>query len=461
MALADSGAGATLTDQLFQAIRRLIADGVWRSGERIPGSRVLASDAGVSRTTVLTTIEMLVAEGLLETRGTAGTFVVNAPGSAKAPASQPRSPLITPHLAPFSVGAPGLDLFPLHVWRRLQTRRWSTMPLAALDDGDEAGLPELRAATAAHVGASRGIKCHAHQVVVVSSAQSAIHLATLVLAERGAQVWTEEPGYFGTPSAVRAAGAQPIAVPVDDEGLSVEQGIAMAPAAKVAVITPACQFPLGVPMSPARRQLLLDWAAKQNAWIIEDDYDGEFPSGRRAPLPLAAMQGADRVVHVNTFSKTLFPALRLAYLIVPDALVDRFLAARRGVDRNATVPNQMVLADFLSTGQFAAHLRRCREAYAERRTTMLDELQREFAGVLRAPEHLPGLHVCATYDKYVDDGELAALAARAGIVVEPLKRFFAGTPTQRGLLMGYAGFTPAVIRTQLRALARAIGPALR
>jgi GntR family transcriptional regulator/MocR family aminotransferase len=457
MALAEGGEGATLTDQLFQTIRRLIADGVWRRGERIPGSRVLARDAKVSRTTVVATIDMLVAEGLLETRGTAGTYVA---ASASAPRATPGAQAAAPHAAPFSVGAAGLDLFPLHVWRRLQTRRWRTMPLAALDDGDEAGLPELRAAIAAHVDASRGIKCSASQVVIASSAQAAIHLATLVLADRGAQVWTEEPGYFGTPQAVRAAGAEPVPVPVDAEGLMVGEGIARAPAAKLAIVTPACQFPLGVPMSLARRRELLDWAAAQNAWIIEDDYDCEFPSTKRVLRPLAALGEASRVVYVNTFSKTLFPALRLAYAIVPEALVDRFIAARRGIDRNTTVPNQMVLADFLSTGQFARHLRHCRDAYAERRAVMLEGIEREFGGALKTNTFSTGLHICATYQGSADDAHLAALALRSGIVVEPLRRFFAGPQTQAGLLLGYAGFTPAVIRVQLRTFAHAIRPAL-
>jgi GntR family transcriptional regulator/MocR family aminotransferase len=459
MALAESAAGATLTDQLFQSIRRLISDGVWRRGERIPGSRVLAADAKVSRTTVLATLEMLVAEGLLETRGTAGTYVA-ASSNAK-PAIAAPAQALAPHAAPFSVGAPGLDLFPLHVWRRLQTRRWSTMPLSALDTGDEAGELELRAAIAAHVDASRGIKCSPSQVVVVSSAQSAIHLAALVLAERGAKVWVEDPGYFGTPSAIRSTGAEPVPVPVDGEGLVVGDGVARAARAKLAVVTPACQFPLGVTMSLERRHTLLAWAAKEDAWIVEDDYDSEFPVAKRVLRPLAALSGAQRVIYINTFSKTLFPALRLAYLIVPGALVDRFIAARRGIDRNATVPNQMVLADFLSTGQFARHLRHCREAYAERRAVMLEGLAREFAGALRTNEHNPGLHICTTYEAGIDDADLAGCAAKAGIVVEPLKRFFSGPQTQRGLLLGYAGFSPAVIRAQLITLARAIGPAIR
>jgi GntR family transcriptional regulator/MocR family aminotransferase len=273
-------------------------------------------------------------------------------------------------------------------------------------------------------------------------------------------VWTEEPGYFGTPQAVRAAGAEPVPVPVDAEGLMVGEGIARAPAAKLAIVTPACQFPLGVPMSLARRRELLDWAAAQNAWIIEDDYDCEFPSTKRVLRPLAALGEASRVVYVNTFSKTLFPALRLAYAIVPEALIDRFIAARRGIDRNTTVPNQMVLADFLSTGQFARHLRHCRDAYAERRAVMLEGLEREFGGALKTNTFSPGLHICATYKSNADDAHLAALAAKSGVVVEPLKRFFAGSQTQSGLLLGYAGFTPAVIRAQLHALSRAIRPAL-
>jgi GntR family transcriptional regulator/MocR family aminotransferase len=461
MALSERADGATLTDHLFQAMRRLILDGVWRHGERIPGSRILARDAKVSRSTLVATVEMMVAEGLLETRGKSGTYVAwTRTLPAAKPATGEQAPFTAPHLAPFSVGAPGLDLFPLKIWRRLQARRWSTMPLAALDDGDEAGLLELRAAIAQHVDASRGIKCGAHQVVIMSSAQSAVHLATLVLAERGAQVWTEEPGYFGTPSAMRAVGAEPIPVPVDEEGIVVDKGIALAPSATLAVVTPACQFPLGVPMSLARRKQLLSWARNRRSWIIEDDYDSEFPCTKNVPRPLAA--GPDsRVIYVNTFSKTLFPALRLAYLIVPEVLVDRFIAARRGVDRNTTVPNQMVLADFLDTGQFAKHLRRCREAYRERRVVMVEGIKREFGAALSLRENLPGLHICATYQGSADDADLAALARKHGIVVEPLKRFFAGTPACRGLLLGYSGFTAPVIRAQLRALARVLKPVFK
>lgn len=462
MTLAAQARGATLTGQLFQSMRRLITEGVWRRGERIPGSRILARDASVSRTTVLATIEMLVAEGLLETRGTAGTFVAGTSADkSTAPAKASAIPLPAPNLVPFSASTPALDLFPLRVWRRLQARRWSTMPLAALDDGDDAGLLELRAAITAHLDASRGIKCGAHQIVVVSSAQSAIHLAALVLAERGAKVWTEEPGYFSAASAVRAAGAQTVPVPVDDEGLIVDEGVRLAPQAKMAIVTPACQMPLGVPMSLTRRTQLLHWARTHEAWIVEDDYASEFPAAKRVSNPLAAMASSDRVIYVNTFSKTLFPALRLAYLIVPEPLVERFIAARRGIDRNASVPNQMVLADFLNTGQFARHLRRCREAYSERRRAMVDGLAREFDDLLNVRDNLPGLHVCATYDALVDEAQIAALAGAQGINFEPLKQFYAGISTQRGLVLGFAGFTPAIIRTQLRVLAKAIRPALQ
>jgi GntR family transcriptional regulator / MocR family aminotransferase len=462
MALSERSPGATLTDRLFQAMRRLIAEEVWRPGERIPGSRILARDAKVSRTTVLATLEMLVAEGLLETRGASGTFVAvsrGKPAGKSVTSEQASHP--APRSTPFMVGVPGLDLFPLHVWRRLQTRRWSTMPLAGLDDGDEAGLFELREAIATHIDASRGIKCGAHQILIMSSAQAAIHLAMLVLAERGAQVWTEEPGYFGLHSAMRAAGAKPVPVPVDDEGIVVEEALRLAPAANLAVVTPACQFPLGMPMSLDRRRQLLTWARTKSAWIIEDDYDSEFPSSKTVLRPLAASSGPARVVYVNTFSKTIFPALRLAYLIAPEELVDRFIAARRGVDRAATVPNQMVLADFLNTGQFARHLRRCREAYRERRAAMVEGIEREFGGALSAPGNMPGLHVCATYEGRAADADLAELARQNGIVLEPLKRFFTGPQTQRGLLLGYAGFTPAIIRKELRTLARALTPALR
>ncbi len=453
----------TLTEELFQAMRRLIAQGIWLRGDKLPGSRLLARDAKVSRTTVLAAIEMLVAERLLEARGRSGTYVAGAQSPAPDSMQGALPESFASNVAgarAFTVGAPGVDLFPLSIWRRLQAHRWRHMPLAALDDGDEAGWPELRAAIAAHVGASRGIKCRSEQVIVVTSAQSAIHLAAIVLAPPGTAVWMEEPGYFGTRSALLAAGMRPVAVPVDDEGINVEIALQLAPAAQIAVVTPSCQFPLGVRMSPDRRRQLLAWARWRNAWIVEDDYDSEFSFAKATQSPLAAMQKSSRVVHINTFGKTLFPTLRLAYLITPEALVDKFLAARRGIDRNATVPNQMVLADFLNKGQFARHLRRCRDAYRERWAAMSEGIAHEFGDTLVVPDQPPGLHICATFTSRCDDAEIAQLARRRGIVVEPLSRFFSDVPTRRGILLGFAGFAPNVIRRELRALASAIRPAL-
>ena len=444
-------------------MRRLITDGVWARGEKLPGSRLIARDAKVSRTTVLSALDMLVSEGLLETRGRSGTYVAWTRSVAKAvaPGTTPDMPALAPKEAPpFTVGAPGLDLFPLKAWRRFQARRWARMPLTALEDGDDAGWLELRTAIAAHVDASRAIKCRAEQVIIMTSAQSAIHLAARVLTERGQQAWMEEPGYHGTRSALLAVGASPVPVPVDHDGLRVDEALRVAPSALFAVVTPSCQFPTGVVMSPSRRRQLLAWAMSVNGWIVEDDYDSEFPFAKNSQQPLAAMADGSRVIYVNTFSKTLFPSLRLAYLIAPDALVDRFLAARRGIDRNTTVPNQMVVADFLNTGQFAKHLRRTREAYRERHTALVEGLRQELGEALSIDRQSPGLHVCATFTADIGDAEVAALALRQGVVVEPLSQFFAGTPFRQGILLGYPAFSPDAIRRNVRTLARVIKPLL-
>jgi GntR family transcriptional regulator/MocR family aminotransferase len=396
---------------------------------------------------------MLIAEGLAEARKRSGTYVS---WSGLATNFKPEAPsadqadVPKPHL-PFAVGVPGLDLFPMQVWRRMQAHRWKQMPLDALQPGHDGGWPALREAIAFHVATMRGIKCQPSQVFVTTSAHSAMLLAGEVLCRPGSVVWMEEPGYFRTRTALQAAGLAPVPVVVDDEGIDVADGRRQAPKAAMAVVTSSCQFPTGVSLSEARRQSLLEWSSSVGSFIVEDDFAGEFELGRAAP-PLAAMPTATRVVYMNTFTTTIFPSLRLSYLIVPRPLCERFNEVVRQTERYATVPNQIVLSDFLTSGQFVKHLRRCREAYAERRAVLIGALREECGDALLIDKAAGGLHLCAKFAQSRDDAAFAAAARDAGIIIEPLSRFFATTPKQSGLLLGFAGFRPDVLRDTAKRL---------
>jgi GntR family transcriptional regulator/MocR family aminotransferase len=451
------GKDLALAQVVFENLRNRILDGLWRHGEKLPGTRLIAKDAGVSRWTAVMAVDMLIAEGLVEARKRSGTYVnwsgsgpelrpdMAAPGQAEGP---------KPHV-PFAVGVPGLDLFPMQVWRRLQAKRWKDMPVDALQTGHDGGWPELRAAIASHVGATRGIKCAPSQVFVTTSAHAAVILAGEVLCRTGSVVWMEEPGYFRTRAALQGAGLAPVPVMVDAEGISIADGRRLAPKAAMAVVTSSYQFPTGVALSDARKQELLAWSNQVGSFILEDDFACEFRRGRSATTPLAALPGAQRVVYMNTFSTTIFPSLRLSYLMVPRAIADRFAEALQRTERYATIPNQIVLADFVSSGQFAKHIRRCRDAYAERTQVLLESLREECAGLF-AVLSPAGMHVCARFAQRRDDAAVAAAAREAGLIVEPLSRFYAAPTTDSGLLLGFAGFRPDALRDAAKRLAKVL-----
>lgn len=459
---ASKGKDLALAQVVFENLRNRILDGLWRHGEKLPGTRVIAKDAGVSRWTAVMAVDMLLAEGLVETRKRSGTYVnwsgsgpelrPDASGQAAGAVDGPK-----PHV-PFAVGVPGLDLFPMHVWRRLQAKRWKDMPVDALQTGHDGGWPDLRAAIAAHVGATRGLKCTPAQVFVTTSAHAAVLLAAEVLCRAGSVVWMEEPGYFRTRAALQAAGVAPVAVAVDAQGINVEDGRRLAPKAAMAVVTPSFQFPTGVALTDARKSELLEWSSQVGAFILEDDFVCEFRHPRSATTPLAALPNGQRVVYMNTFSTTIFPSLRLSYLIVPRAIADRFAEALRRTERYATVPNQIVLADFVALGHFAKHIRRCREAYAERHQTLVEALRDECAGLFAGEPMSSGMHVAVRFRGPIDDNAAADAARAVGLIVEPLSRFYVGRTGQGGLLLGFAGFRPDALRDAVKRLAYALAP---
>src|SRR5262249_2292462 len=444
----DSRLREGLQQQIYGSIRRATLDGIVSPGARLPSSRALAGDLGVSRTTTLLAVQQLQAEGYLTARRGSGTSVAEelpddlvprdgarpVPGG-KHPALSRRGTAVAavregarrldgPPRA-FRIGTPGVDLFPAALWSGLARRRLRAVTAAQLDYGDPAGLRILREAIASHVQTARGTRCEADQVLVVAGAQQGFELVCRLLLDPGDRAWMEEPGYPGARSALRAAGARIVPVRVDADGLDVGQGARQAGDARLVYVTPSHQYPLGVPMSLPRRLALLRWARAARAWVIEDDYDSEFRYGAR-PIPcLHGLDADGRVIYVGSFSKTLFPALRLGFLIVPFDLRERLVAARAAADQHPPTIDQAVLADFLVDGHFARHVRRMRVAYRERLEALRVAADRCCHGVLRVRPVATGLHALADLDG-VDAARVSHEAAKRGVEAAPVSAYFTG-----------------------------------
>jgi GntR family transcriptional regulator/MocR family aminotransferase len=356
----------------------------------------------------------------------------------------------------FRPGIPDLEHFPFDTWTRLATQRWRHPPRNLLGYSHPAGYYPLRAEVAAYLKASRGVRCTTEQVIIVSGSQQAIDLAARVLLDPEDAVWMEDPGYPGARSALLAAEARLVPVRVDDEGLDVPFGIERCRDARMAYVTPSYQFPLGTTMSLTRRLLLLQWASNARAWILEDDYDSEF---RYAGRPLSSLQGLDttgQVIYIGTFSKVLFPGLRLGYLVVPPDLVDAFTAARAVTDRHAPMLDQIVLSDFIAHGHFAQHIRHMRGLYAERQAHLVEEVRRELAGALTIHAAEAGMHLIGTLADGLDDNEVAQRAAMHHLITPPLSVYNIASSQHNALLLGYTAINKKEISEGVQQLARVL-----
>ncbi|MCO6489726.1 MAG: PLP-dependent aminotransferase family protein [Phaeodactylibacter sp.] len=467
--------------QLYEHIRRAILDGQLKAGEQLPPSRTLARELKVSRTTVLQAYEHLAAEGYLSGQAGAGTFVSEQvpdqlirPGvpAAKAAAS-PTPPLLSkrgaaisqlpasrapgsPNLLPFRPGVPALWDFPFQQWFRLMSRQSKSLGFEAFGYGDAAGYRSLRRAIAAYLRQSRGVRCEPEQVIIVNGIQQALGLACQLLLDPGDGAWIEDPGYNGAREAMRLTGVRPIAVPLDAEGLLVKAGQEIAPDAKLAYVTPSHQYPLGVVMSLARRLELLEWAARHNAWILEDDYDSEY---RYSGKPLAALQGIDhnnRVVYLGTFSKVLFPALRLGYMVVPPALAEPFRLAKDYTDRGNSILEQATLAAFLEEGQLERHLRRMRLLYQERQEALVYWSEKLLGQALRVNPSDTGLHAVGWLEKDRDDRRVAELLRQHEVIASPVSGYTQEFRQAPGLVLGYAPYGEEAIRGALEKVAEVL-----
>jgi GntR family transcriptional regulator/MocR family aminotransferase len=354
---------------------------------------------------------------------------------------------------------PALDVFPRAAWSRIVAYHARRLSPAHMAYGDPAGLPRLRAAIAEHLGVARALRCDPSQVIIVSGSQAALRICAAVLLRRGERVAIEEPGYPGARAALTASGAELAPVPVDGEGLDVRALEGLGRGARVAYVTPSHQYPLGASMSAARRLALVEWAARQRAWVIEDDYDSEF---RYVSRPLGALQGmgeiaAERVIYVGTFSKVLFPALRVGYLVVPTTLRGEFLAAREALDLFSPTLYQLALATFIRDGHLARHVRRMRLVYRERRDALIEGLARHCDGLLTVHNADAGLHAATLLPRGADDADTVSRMRARGLAATALSTCYLTRRAKPGLLLGFAGADVS----SLTAATRTLGEVLR
>ena len=460
----ERGPGQAVNRQIYQVVRAAILSHALPVGLQLPSSRELARELAMSRNTVTHAYEQLIAEGYLETRTGAGTFIADtapdqiadaagagAPGDLPASAlglSNRGAPLIARagvsalQWGAFMPGVPDVTQFPSKIWSRLQNKHWrrSRAELLTYDGGG--GYLPLREAIADYLRVSRSVNCSAAQIIITTGIHQSIDLAARLLGEQGDQAWVEEPGYWGTRSICLSLGILPVPMAVDGEGMQLApEGSAQDDVAppRFIFVTPSHQYPLGTIMSLSRRRQLLEYAAAHKAWIMEDDYDSEFRYGSR---PLASLQGLDtqqRVLYMGTFSKTAFPGLRIGFLVVPEALASTFVTGHAELYRGGQVFTQAILADFMTEGYLASHIRRMRLLYGERLRLLQQAIAQHFGTAIDFSDGASGLHLAVHLPDGCDDVAISVEARAAGIIARPLSGYYMQADhARRGLMLGYA-----------------------
>jgi len=475
----ERGSGQPLFRQLYAQVKEAILRGTLGAGMQLPPTRELCALLGVSRQTVLNAWDQLMAEGYLSGTVGKGTFVSShlpvsvraraaprglmRPLSARGAAHAGAMASVRYHEGPlraFRPSMPGIDLFPFDVWSRLEARRWRH-PDHHMGYSDPAGYAPLRELLCVYLRSSRGVNCTPEQIVITSGSQQGLYLLAQLLLGPGDKVWAESPGYQGASAPFIAAGATVCTVPVDGQGMDVAFGVRHYPDAKLVLTTPSHQLPLGVTMALQRRLELLRWAGASRAWIIEDDYDSEY---RYTGPPLASLQSLDRAdctVYVGTLSKVLFPGLRLGYIVAPPALVEPVVRAKAVMDRHNAIVPQMVLADFMAAGHFGRHIKRSREAYAERRSAMLAGIASGLAGELQCGPSDAGLDLCVHFRRPLDERKVVQAALANGIELRPLSYYASPFAVPEcavapGLLLGFAALDPPAIGRGLDVLGKVL-----
>ncbi|GAA0699664.1 PLP-dependent aminotransferase family protein [Dyella marensis] len=458
----------SLQRQLLLRLREAVLGGTLPAGSPLPGTRALAEALGISRNTVMAVYEQLLAEGFVQSdrRGTRVTELTR-PARTRQAAAPPVVARRVANLRPraatppahegghFRPGVPALAQFPTGTWRRALDRAMRDRGPAALGYGDPAGEPALRAAIARHLAVTRGVHCEPAQIVVTEGAQDALALCMQLLTNPGDVAWTEEPGYRGARTAMHAGDLEVVPVRVDAQGMCVEAAEANAPAPRIIYTTPSNQYPTGAVLSVARRLTLIETARRHGAWVIEDDYDSEF---RHTGEPVGAMQGlvADApVLYLGSFSKTMFPALRIGFLVLPRALMPVVADALRELQRGAQRHAQLALADFIDSGEYARHLGRMRRLYRDRRQALLQALERVFSIEHQVEGGPCGLHLMVRLPARYPDRELVGAARAHGVGALALSSFIRKPGSaDNGLVLGYGNTPEHLYQPLLRTLAK-------
>jgi GntR family transcriptional regulator / MocR family aminotransferase len=481
----DRGNGQPIYRQLHRLLQQAILSRELPAGTKVPSSRLLANELGIARNTVTQVYEQLALEGYVTSTTGRGTFVadsapdeiVGAPDAAPAAATpQPlsaRRALSTRgarliagagvskrQWGAFMPGVPDVSKFPARVWSRLHTKYWRRLRPDLLTYAPGGGLALLRHALADYLRTSRSVRCTPEQIIITTGIHQSVDLAVRLLSDPGDVIWTEDPCYWGVRSVLHVSGLQSRPIAVDAEGINPSaEDLAQPP--KLMLVTPSHQYPLGMVMSLARRRMLLEYARQHQCWIIEDDYDSEFRYGSR---PLASLQGLDtagQVIYVGSFGKTLFPGLRIGYLVVPEALAESFATASAELYREGQLLQQAVLAEFIAEGHFTSHIRKMRTLYGQRRQTVLDAATRRYGDALPAVGGDAGLHVVMQLPAGTDDRAVAAAALERNIVVRALSGYYAQPQrAPSGLLIGYACVPDEEIAPAFNTLADAIDATL-
>jgi GntR family transcriptional regulator / MocR family aminotransferase len=480
--------------QLYDGLREAILAGRLKPGDRVPSTRSLAQSLGVSRATITQGYEQLLSEGYLQAVTGSGTRVCRElPDDAVRPAAfkpwlsasdranergywptAPRAPKPAKGLSEFAAklsivgnlqarpkpafnfaeGRPSLEEFPMQQWRRLMLRHFRHGGPELLDyAGDPRGHRPLREAIASYLSRARAVECEADQVIITNGTQQAITLIARVLVEKGETVALEDPGYLSARYAFRAEGAKLNPIPVDSLGMEVDR---LSRPVKLIYVTPSHQFPTGAVMPLARRLELLSWAESACAYIVEDDYDSEFRFGGR-PIPsLQGLGGAERVLYIGTFSKMLFPSLRLGYLVVPSALTQVFAQAKWLMDRHSPSLEQRVLTDFITEGFLERHLRRMRTLYNRRRVALVESLSRHFGDEVTVFGESAGMHLVVDLRTPYECEEVIRRAAEVGVGISNLGQYYLGRAPANRFLLGYGGLSERQIAQGIRLLAEVV-----
>lgn len=478
LSLMPPGEGQELGRWLYSELRSAILDGRLKRGSRMPSTRSLAKQYTLARGTVSAAFDSLHSEGYIGTRVGSGSYVslelpdesiVSKRGRAATPQQSSKASLsnrgrdavdgmrLLP--ASHSLGRafrsyePAIDLFPVNLWSRVAGRVLRNAPRSLYGQGDARGYLPLRKAIAEYVGSARGVRCNADQVIVTSGAQQALDLIARMLVDPGDPVWVEDPGYPGAVYALRAAGGRIIPIAVDQDGFNIEQACREAPPAKMAYVTPANQFPLGIAMSHTRRLELLDWAVDQHAWIVEDEYDAEYRYSGPPQPALQSMDNAGCVIYVGTFTKMLFNSLRLGFLVVPERIAEAFATARSSMDRHPPTLDQAILAEFIMEGHFGHHVRRMRQTYLRRMTALLDIAGRRLGGLLEVVQADSGMRTMAWIKTGERDSEVAERSRSHGLELAALSEFTIQHSRPGALVLGFAGCAMAELQRGVEVLA--------